>query len=148
MHGYAKDPERTAEALIGNGWLRSGDLGTLDAEGFLYVKDRLKDMIISGGENIYCAEVENAIASHEGVDCCAVIGLRDAHWGERVHAIIVPKPGYELTMDILDAHCRELVAGYKIPRSYQFRTEPLPLSAVGKVQKAQLRAEASIGKSS
>lgn len=140
MRGYWQDPTRTAETVAG-GWLRSGDAGRMDEEGFVYVVDRLKDMIISGGENIYCAEVESALSSHPGVESCAVFGLPDERWGERVHAAVVVRSGCNLTPSELDAHCRERIAGYKVPRSYDLRTEPLPLSGIGKVQKTRLRDE-------
>ena len=138
MRGYWKDPARTRETLA-DGWLRSGDVGYLDEDGFIHVVDRLKDMIISGGENIYCAEVENALTSHPGVLACAVLGLSDERWGERVHAVVVPKAGAALDSGQLDLHCRSLIAGYKVPRSYDIRSVPLPLSGVGKVQKNKLR---------
>ncbi|WP_295549259.1 AMP-binding protein [uncultured Pseudacidovorax sp.] len=140
MRGYWRDPDQSHQALA-HGWLHSGDAGRLDDEGFLTVVDRLKDMIISGGENIYCAEVENALSTHPGVAACAVLGLPDAHWGERVHAVVVPRDGFALDAADLDAHCRTLIAGYKIPRSYDIRPAALPLSAVGKVQKNVLRAQ-------
>jgi len=138
MRGYWKDPERTAETLQG-GWLRSGDGGRMDEDGFFYVVDRLKDMVISGGENIYCAEVESALATHPGVAACAVIGLPDDHWGERVHAVVVMQEEQVVEQASLDRHIRGLIAGYKVPRSYDLRYTPLPLSAVGKVQKNVLR---------
>lgn len=138
MRGYWKDPDRTHETLA-DGWLRSGDAGYMDDEGFIHVVDRLKDMIISGGENIYCAEVENAVTSHPGVLACAVLGLPDERWGERVHAVVVPQSGVALDSEQLDLHCRAVIAGYKVPRSYDIRSEPLPLSGVGKVQKIKLR---------
>jgi long-chain acyl-CoA synthetase len=143
--GYWKDEEQTAKAFA-DGWLRSGDAGYLDADGFLYVVDRLKDMIISGGENIYSAEVESALASHPAVKDCAVIGLPDTHWGERVHAVVVPRPGIAVTSDGLIEHCRERLAGYKVPRSYSF-VAALPLSGVGKVQKKVLREQHLAGTS-
>ena len=111
----------------------------MDKEGFVYIVDRLKDMIISGGENVYSAEVENAISLMPGVGEVAVIGVPDERWGERVHAIIVPKPGVTLTADEVMAHCREQIAGYKCPRSVDFRDTPLPLSGAGKVLKRELR---------
>lgn len=140
MRGYWRDPEKTAQTLL-DGWLCSGDAGYLDQDGFLYVVDRIKDMIISGGENVYCAEVENALALHPQVGSCAVFGLPDERWGDRVHAVIVPKIGVTLDIADLDAHCRRLIAGFKVPRSYDLRTEPLPMSGVGKVQKVQLRSD-------
>ncbi|QDJ52342.1 class I adenylate-forming enzyme family protein [Bordetella hinzii] len=140
MRGYWNAPEENRKTLR-DGWLCSGDAGYLDDDGYLHVVDRLKDMIISGGENIYCAEVENAIARHPGVAACAVIGVPDALWGEKVHAVVVLREGSEISATEMDAHCRALVGGYKVPRSYDIRQTPLPLSAVGKVQKNVLRAE-------
>jgi long-chain acyl-CoA synthetase len=138
MMGYWNQPELTAETIV-DGWLRTGDAGYLDEEGFLYLVDRVKDMIVSGGENVYSAEVENALASHARVRECAVIGVPDPRWGERVHAIIGLHPGEPLeAQDIVD-HCRALIATYKCPRSVEFRNEPLPVSGAGKVLKAELR---------
>ena len=100
----------------------------------------MKDMIISGGENVYSIEVENAIRSHPDVAECAVIGIRDPGWGEAVHAVVVPRAGYEsLTSETIVAHCRPLIAGYKCPRSVEILEEPLPLSSVNKIDKAALR---------
>lgn len=139
MAGYANKPEATAAALI-DGWVRTGDAAYMDGEGFLYLVDRVKDMIISGGENVFSAEVENALASCPGVAECAVIGVPDEEWGERVHAVIVPLKGFDVTAASAIAHCREVIAGYKCPRSVEMRAEPLPLSAAGKVLKHELRA--------
>ncbi len=130
----------TAEALRG-GWMHTGDLGRMDGDGYLYVVDRLKDMIVSGGENIYSAEVEAALASHPSVQSCAVVGIADERWGEAVHAVVVPRAGWAIDDDELIAHCRLTIAGYKCPRSLEVRTA-LPISGAGKVLKAQLRAEA------
>jgi long-chain acyl-CoA synthetase len=138
MLGYWNQPELTAETLRG-GWMHTGDGGRIDDHGILYVVDRLKDMIVSGGENIYSAEVESALALHPGVAQVAVIGVPDPRWGERVHAVVLPRAGAELTEEALVAHCRERIAGYKCPRSIEFRTASLPLSAAGKVLKAELR---------
>ena len=111
----------------------------MDEEGFVFIVDRLKDMIISGGENVYSAEVENAISTVPGVAEVAVIGVPDERWGERVHAIVVPRQGATLTpQDVID-HCRSRIAGYKCPRSVDFRDTPLPLSGAGKVLKRELR---------
>ena len=137
MLGYWNKPEATAEVLR-DGWLHTGDGGYMDDDGLLYVVDRLKDMIVSGGENIYSAEVENAIASHPAVAQCAVIGIPSDRWGETVHAVIVAKPGEVATAEAIQAHCRERIAGYKCPRSVEFR-DSLPISHVGKVQKNVLR---------
>jgi acyl-CoA synthetase (AMP-forming)/AMP-acid ligase II len=138
MLGYWSKSEETA-ATMRDGWVHTGDAGWMDEEGFLYVVDRVKDMIISGGENVYTAEVENACVSHPAVSQCAVIGIPDDKWGEAVHAIVILKDGQRVTTDDLLAHCRSLIAGYKCPRSIEFRTEPLPLSGVGKVLKRELR---------
>jgi long-chain acyl-CoA synthetase len=138
MKGYWNQPEATAQALRG-GWMHTGDMGTMDGEGFLYVVDRLKDMIITGGENVYSAEVENAIHQHPAVAMCAVIGIPSTQWGESVHAIAVPKDGHTLTEELLLAHCRERIAGYKCPRSVEIRPQPLPLSGAGKILKTELR---------
>ena len=138
MKGYWNKPAETA-AVLDDGWYYSGDGATMDGEGFVYIVDRLKDMIISGGENVYSAEVENAISLIPGVAEVAVIGVPDERWGERVHAIIVPKPGTNLSADDVMEHCRVQIAGYKCPRSVDFRDTPLPLSGAGKVLKRELR---------
>ncbi|WP_323122942.1 long-chain-fatty-acid--CoA ligase [Burkholderia alba] len=137
MQGYWNKPEETA-AVLRDGWMHTGDGGYRDAEGYLYVVDRLKDMIVTGGENVYSAEVENAIAQLPQVSMCAVIGVPDDQWGERVHAVIVLRPGTALDELGVITHCRGLVAGYKCPRSIEFRNE-LPLSPAGKLQKFILR---------
>ncbi|MDP9917423.1 long-chain acyl-CoA synthetase [Variovorax boronicumulans] len=137
MLGYWNQPEATAEALC-NGWMHTGDGGYMDEDGFIYLVDRLKDMIVSGGENVYSAEVENAISSHPGVAQCAVIGVPSEKWGESVHAVIVPREAMGITAEEVIAHCRELIAGYKVPRSVELR-EAIPLSPVGKVLKNELR---------
>jgi len=138
MQGYWNKPRETAAALV-DGWLRTGDAGVFDEEGLLHVVDRIKDMIVSGGENVFSAEVENVLAQHPAVQSCAVIGIPDDEWGEKVHAVVVPRPGSETAAEELIAHCRARIAAYKCPRSLEFRTE-LPLSAAGKLQKFQLRA--------
>jgi long-chain acyl-CoA synthetase len=138
MLGYWNQPELTTEALRG-GWMHTGDGGRFDDHGVLYVVDRLKDMIVSGSENVYSAEVESALSLHPDVVQCAVIGVPDERWGERVHAVIVARPGSELTEGALIDHCRALIAGYKCPRSVDFQAA-LPLSAAGKILKAELRA--------
>lgn len=137
MQGYWNKPEQTAEALSG-GWMHTGDAGRMDEEGFLYVVDRLKDMIVSGGENVYSAEVEDAILRHPSVAQCAVIGVPDDTWGERVHAVIVLKPGVTLEHEALVTHCRTRIGGYKCPRSMELRDE-LPMSGAGKILKFALR---------
>jgi long-chain acyl-CoA synthetase len=139
MREYWRRPEETAEAFRG-GWYHSGDAGYLDGEGFLYLVDRTKDMIVSGGENVYSTEVEQAVAAHPAVAQVAVIGIPDDVWGEVVHAVVVLKPEHEVSADALIEHCRGLVAGYKVPKSVEFRAEPLPLSGAMKVLKRELRA--------
>ncbi|AXQ28574.1 long-chain-fatty-acid--CoA ligase [Solimonas sp. K1W22B-7] len=138
MQGYWGKPEQTAAALR-NGWLHTGDGAYMDEDGFIFVVDRVKDMIVSGGENVYSAEVENAIAQHPAVAACAVIGVPDARWGESVHAVIVCRPERTApTAEELRLHCRDLIAGYKCPRSLEVR-DTLPLSGTGKVLKTVLR---------
>ncbi len=139
MKGYWNRPDETAAALSGpGGWYHSGDAAYLDADGYLYIVDRIKDMIITGGENVYCTEVENALYQHPAVLECAVLGVPDPRWGERVHAAIVLKPGVSLTADMIIDHCRPLIAGYKVPRSIDFRDQ-LPKSGAGKYLKRELR---------
>ncbi len=137
MQGYLNNPEQTAAALQGD-WLVTGDAGYLSEDDYLYVVDRIKDMIISGGENVYCAEVESAICSHPAVEQCAVVGLPDEKWGELVHAEIVLKEGASASQGEIEAHCRDLIAGYKLPRSAGF-VDTIPLTAVGKVDKVAIR---------
>lgn len=138
MQGYWRKPGLTAETIV-DGWVRTGDAGYLDAEGFLFLVDRVKDMIVSGGENVYSAEVENALAQHPAVLECAVIGVPDDRWGERVHAVLRFRPGNTATEEELTEHCNRLIANYKRPRSFEFRKEPLPLSGAGKILKVELR---------
>ncbi|MBP7334299.1 long-chain-fatty-acid--CoA ligase [Niveispirillum sp.] len=137
MKGYWNKPELTAAALRG-GWMHTGDVGYIDGDGFLFIIDRLKDMIISGGENIYSAEVENALARHAAVQTCAIIGIPSDKWGEAVHGFVILKPGQTATQDELIAHCRQMIAGYKCPRSIEF-VDALPLSGPGKILKTELR---------
>jgi acyl-CoA synthetase (AMP-forming)/AMP-acid ligase II len=139
MLGYWQRPEETAAALQPDG-MHTGDAGYLDAEGYLFVVDRIKDMVISGGENIYSAEVENAVCRHAAVAACAVIGAPDEKWGEIVHAIVVLQPGAEATAEDIVAFTREQIAGYKIPRRVTF-VDALPLSGAGKVLKRVLRGQ-------
>ena len=137
MSGYWNRPQETAGALRG-GWLHTGDAGYMDDDGYVYLVDRVKDMIVSGGENVYSAEVENAIASHPAVASCAVIAVPDPTWGERVHAVIVLRPGRTAGAEEIREHCKTRIAGYKAPRSCEF-VDRLPLSAAGKVLKRDLR---------
>jgi long-chain acyl-CoA synthetase len=138
MQGYWRKPELTAATIV-DGWVRTGDAGYIDEEGFLFLVDRVKDMIVTGGENVYSAEVENALAQHAAVLECAVIGVPDDRWGERVHAVIRFRPACLASEEELTAHCVNLIAGYKRPRSFEFRREPLPLSGAGKILKNELR---------
>jgi long-chain acyl-CoA synthetase len=140
MLGYLKRPEETAKALVPGGWYRTGDVAYMDDHGYFYIVDRAKDMIISGGENIYTTEVENAIYAHPAVLEAAVVGIPHETWGETVHAEVVLKPGATLTADELIAHCRTLIGGYKVPRSVHVRGDALPKSGAGKILKRDLRA--------
>ena len=137
MAGYWNQPEQTAEVLR-DGWMHTGDGGVMDDDGFVYVVDRLKDMIVTGGENVYSAEVENAITQLPQVSMCAVIGVPDERWGERVHAVVVLRAGQALDEAALLAHCKAQIAGYKCPRSVEFKAE-IPLSPAGKMLKYKLR---------
>lgn len=139
MLGYWNRPEETAQALS-DGWLYTGDAGFMDAEGYLHVVDRVKDMIVTGGENVYSAEVESALSTLPGVAACAVIAAPDEDYGERVHAVIVPAASAQITIDAVRAHCKSLIAGYKAPRSMSLVSD-LPLSPAGKVLKHVLRAD-------
>ncbi len=142
MRGYLNKPDQTA-ATLKNGWLYTGDGGYRDKNGFYYVSDRMKDMIVTGGENVYSTEVENAVMGHKAVAGVAVIGIPDDEWGEAVHAIIILKDGTKLKGDDLiksiKDHCKEQIAGYKCPKSISFRKEPFPLSGANKVLKTELR---------
>jgi acyl-CoA synthetase (AMP-forming)/AMP-acid ligase II len=137
MLGYWNKPEETA-AAVRDGWMHTGDGGYMDDEGYVFIVDRIKDMIVTGGENVYSAEVENAVTQHPAVAACAVIGVPDEEWGERVHAVVVLRPGAEATAEEIRAAAKTLIAGYKAPRSVEFVTE-LPVSGAGKVLKRELR---------
>jgi acyl-CoA synthetase (AMP-forming)/AMP-acid ligase II len=139
MREYWNRPEETATAFRG-GWYHTGDAGYLDEDGYLFLVDRLKDMIVTGGENVYSTEVENAITDHPAVAQAAVIGIPDEQWGEAVHAVVVLHPGETLSEQELRQHVRHQIAGYKVPKSIEFRTEALPLSGALKVLKRELRA--------
>ena len=139
MQGYWNRPEETRRAFD-RGWLLTGDAARQDEDGYLYIVDRLKDMIVSGGENVYGAEVEGVLARHALVARCAVIGVAHARWGEAVHAVIVPRPGMGADAHVLDRHCRQWLAAYKCPKTYEFLGE-LPMSAAGKVLKSVLRQD-------
>jgi len=142
--GYLNLPEATAKAFTADGWFRSGDLGYLDRDGYLYISDRLKDMIISGGENIYPAEVENHISNIEGVTGVGVVGIPDDQWGEVPWAIITVKDGVELDTETVRAHLDRKLARYKLPKNVVVVDE-LPRTASGKIRKADLRARFGTG---
>ena len=139
MQGYWNKPEQTTDALR-HGWYHTGDLGSMHAQGYIFLVDRAKDMIISGGENVYSTEVEEVLYQHPAVLEAAVFGVPDATWGEAVHAVVVPRPGQAVDAVSLIAFCREHIAGYKVPKHIDLRSDPLPKSGPGKVLKRELRA--------
>ncbi|MEZ5168410.1 MAG: AMP-binding protein [Acidimicrobiales bacterium] len=139
MREYWNKPEATAE-VFEHGWYHTGDAGYLDDDDYLFLVDRVKDMIVTGGENVYSAEVESALSKHPAVAQVAVIGIPHEMWGEQVHAVVVLAPDTETTEEELQAFARESIAGYKVPKSVEFRAEPLPLSGAMKVLKRELRA--------
>jgi len=138
MAGYWKQPDETARTIDADGWLRTGDAGYLDADGYVYIHDRVKDMIISGGENVYPAEVESAIYGHPQVADVAVIGVPDEKWGEAVKAIVVPRAGVAPERDSIVAWARERLAGFKVPKSIEF-VDALPRNPSGKLLRRKLR---------
>ncbi len=138
IRGYWNRPEASAETIV-DGWLRTGDLGRLDDEGFIYVEDRAKDMVIRAGENIYCAEVEAAIYDHPAVYEAAVFGIPHQRLGEELVAAVLVKPGQSLDEADLQAHVRERLAGFKVPSRVVFVDTQLPRGATGKILKRELR---------
>jgi long-chain acyl-CoA synthetase len=138
IRGYWRRPEATAEAIV-DGWLRTGDVGRVDDEGFLYIQDRLKDMILRGGENVYCAEVEAALYEHPDVHEAAVFGVPHERLGEEVAAAVVPRDGTVVAAGDLDAFLRERLAAFKVPSRWVLADAPLPRSATGKILKRELR---------
>jgi long-chain acyl-CoA synthetase len=138
MQGYWNKPEQSADALR-DGWYHSGDLGYADEDQFVFLVDRLKDMIVSGGENVYSTEVEEALYRHPAVLEAAVFGVPDEQWGEAVHAVVVLRAGATSTPDDLVEHCKQHIGGYKVPKRVDLRDEPLPKSGPGKVLKRELR---------
>jgi long-chain acyl-CoA synthetase len=138
MLGYWNRAEATESALV-DGWYRTGDAARADDDGYLYLVDRLKDMIITGGENVYSMEVEMALLEHEAVREAAVFGIPHPRWGEAVHAVVAVTAGSAVTVDQLIEHCRQRIAGYKIPRTTEIRTDALPKSGAGKLLKNPLR---------
>jgi long-chain acyl-CoA synthetase len=138
MVGYWNNPQATAEA-VRDGWLYTGDLATVDEEGYIYIVDRKKDMIITGGENVFSTEVENVVYTHPAVLEAAVVGVPDATWGEAIKAIVVLKPGASATEEEIIAYCRSRIAHFKVPRSVDFYEGALPKSGSGKILKRELR---------
>jgi len=138
MKGYWGKPEETKEAVTEDGWLRTGDAGFVDAEGFVYVQDRVKDMVITGGENVYPAEVERVLVQHPAVSECAVFGVPHEKMGESVRAAVALKKGQKVTAEDLIAHCRKHLAGFKCPAAVEF-LDALPRNPTGKVLKRTLR---------
>ncbi|WP_267898578.1 class I adenylate-forming enzyme family protein [Actinomadura sp. WAC 06369] len=140
IKGYWNRPEETARAFA-DGWFRSGDLARVDADGFVYIVDRAKDMLIRGGENVYCAEVEAALYEHPAVADCAVIGVPHDVLGEEVGAVVVPRPGAELTAGDAREFLAGRIAAFKVPAHWWFRAEGLPRNPGGKILKTRLREE-------
>jgi long-chain acyl-CoA synthetase len=140
MPGYWNRPEEDAKVFTDDGWYRTGDLASIDDGGYVFIVDRAKDMIVSGGENVYTTEVENALASHPAVLELAVFGIPHERWGEAVHAEVVLKPGATATEEDLIAHCRATIGGFKVPRRVVIRDEALPKSGAGKILKREIRA--------
>jgi acyl-CoA synthetase (AMP-forming)/AMP-acid ligase II len=138
MKGFLNRPAETAEVITDDGWFRTGDLGKVDAEGYVYVEDRLKDMIITGGENVYSPEIERVLAEHPAVMEVAIIGVPDDRWGETVKAVVSLKPGTEATEEELIAYCSEHLAKFKCPTSVDI-IEALPRNPTGKILKRDLR---------
>ena len=139
MKGYLKNPSASAKAFEGD-WFHTGDLAVLEPDRYLKIKDRSKDIIISGGENISSIEVEDALYRHPAVQACAVVARPDAKWGETPVAFVETQAGATVTAQELIDHCKGLLAGYKVPREIRF--EPIPKTSTGKIQKFQLRERA------
>ncbi|HKA20667.1 MAG TPA: AMP-binding protein [Blastocatellia bacterium] len=145
VKGYWNKPEATAETFV-DGWLHTGDMARLDQDGFVQIVDRKKDMICRGGENVYCVEVENALAAYPAVFEVAVMGVPDSMMGEKVGAVIVPRPGQDIDLDDLLAFARKHLADFKVPQYISMRTEPMPRNPGGKMLKPVLRRETEWGK--
>jgi len=139
MTEYWKKPKETAETIV-EGWLHTGDLAYYDEKGFIYIVDRKKDMIVSGGENVYSREVEDVLYKHPGVTEAAVIGVPDPRWVERVHAVIVLKPNTLVTEEEIIAFCKKHIASYKTPKSVEF-VDALPKNPQGKILKKTIRSK-------
>jgi long-chain acyl-CoA synthetase len=144
IKGYINRPDATAESIT-DGWLHTGDVARIDEDGFIFLVDRKKDMVLRGGENIYCAEVEATIHLHAGVAECCVFGVPDDRLGEEVGAALVARPGETLTAEALREHLAALTAKHKIPRYIWILDEPLPRNASGKFLKRELRERLQVG---
>jgi len=140
MKGYLNNPEETSSAFWGDSWFRSGDVGLMDQDGYLYIVDRIKDMIITGGENVYPREVEEVLYTRQEVEGCAVVGVPDKEWGERVTAFIVPKPGQKIVPEELKTFLKSRLSPFKVPKEYIVVGE-LPKSPAGKILKRELKKE-------
>jgi len=140
MKGYLNNPEETKSVFWENGWFRSGDVGLLDEDGYLFIVDRIKDMIITGGENVYPREVEEVLYTRQEVETCAVVGVPDKEWGERVLAFITPKPGQKIVPEELKAYLKSRLSPFKVPKEFIVVSE-LPKSPAGKILKRQLKKE-------
>ncbi len=138
MLGYWRQEELTKKAIV-DGWMKTGDGAKMDEDGYIFIVDRVKDMIISGGENVYSTEVENAIYQMQNILECAVIGIPDQKWGEAVHAIVRLKEGQQISEEDIINHCQNVIAGFKCPKSISFRSQPMPVSGAGKILKTELR---------
>ena len=141
MTGYWNDPERTAEAIDPDGWMHTGDLATMDAEGYVNIVGRIKDLVIRGGENVYPREIEEFLYGHADISDVQVIGVPDPRYGEELMAWIVPRPGATLDVDAVRAFCQGRIAHYKIPR-YVKLVDAFPMTVTGKVQKFKMREQA------
>ena len=137
MTGYWRNPDATKRA-IRNGWFYTGDMGYYDEKGFIYIADRKKDMIVTGGENVYPKEVEEVLYRHPSVSEAAVIGIPDPYWVEKVHALVVLNPGVQATEEEITGFCRKHIARYKAPKSVEF-LESLPKNPQGKILKKEIR---------
>ena len=138
MKGYLNNLEGTREAFWEGGWFRSGDIGLIDDDAYLYIVARLKDMIITGGENVYSLEVEDVLYTHPDIQECAVIGLPDKEWGERVTAIIIPQPGKSIDEDKLKAYMKSHISSFKVPKKF-LTVDDFPRSQAGKILKRELK---------
>jgi len=143
MRGYWNRPDATAAVFLPGGWFRTGDVARIDDEGFVYLVDRAKDMIIRAGENVYCVEVENVLFEHPDVLDAALVGVPHRELGEEVKAVVQLRAGSTATEDDLKAHCAEHLAQFKVPEYVEFRDEPLPRNPAGKILKQLLRGDAA-----